>query len=214
MSFAVSTAVLAWGCSGDSSSGSGGTADCASICQRLAALRCPNDGTEANCESQCNQTLSIPSCQAQASAVTSCLATAPIQCGANGKAETSLCQTEGSELTTCLLAALSGGDAGFSFGDASTAEACVGSSCPQQNLAGTPECDAFCTKIRTACGANASCNQSFWCAIRSNECEASTRARLACMASDMGGTVTCNQYGWSISGGQCSSTSTSCPDGG
>ena len=162
------------GCASSSGSGgpaAGGQADCASICQRIAALNCPNDQPGA-CENSCSQPL-VASCAAQTNAAYSCLGTAPLQCGADGKAGTSSCGQQTADLGTCVVKALfsgdggfSFGDAGFSFGDAGTVQSCVGSTCPKDDLSGTPECEAFCTKLRTACGPTTSCDESFWCKIR------------------------------------------------
>src|SRR5689334_7295054 len=101
--------LLLGACSSSSSSG-GGSADCASTCQRTAALKCPNDPPEAECESKCQQSASFPACQSQANAANSCLATAPIQCGADGKSTTSSCSSEATGLAVCLFTALLTGD--------------------------------------------------------------------------------------------------------
>ena len=101
------------GCSGGSSSGSGagGPADCASACQRVAALHCPKDQPEANCEQSCSQPL-VAACTAQTNAAFSCLGTAQLQCGADGKAATSSCVQQEAELATCVFGALFSGDGG------------------------------------------------------------------------------------------------------
>jgi hypothetical protein len=109
----------------------------------------------------------------------------------------------------------SSGTGGSAGGDGGTTSTCIGNACNARDLAGSPECEAFCNKLRAACGPNTRCDESFWCRIRTGECEASTRERLLCMASDKGGTVMCLDNGWSIANDQCSfSSSESCPDGG
>ena len=135
--------VLGSGCSGgSSSSGSAGVADCASACQRVAALHCPQDQPEATCEQSCNQPL-VAACVAQTNAAFSCLATAELQCAANGKAATSSCLQQQGNLTACVFGALfsqdggfSLGDAGFSLGDSNPGTSCVGNACPQGRCRG------------------------------------------------------------------------------
>jgi hypothetical protein len=214
----TSIAFLLLGACSSSSSSSGGGADCASLCQRRAALACPNDSPEATCEMQCNQT--IPACASQTNAYMSCIATAQFVCDSKtGKSTTQSCLSEALAFSVCALGSVFGGDGGvnlfgdggFVVGDSSTG--CVGNACSKGDVSGTPECESFCNKIRTACGPTASCNESFWCEIRPGECEASARARLACRGSDKGGTVMCTANGWSISGDQCPFTMP-CGDGG
>jgi hypothetical protein len=218
--FATLVLAPAWACSSSSSGSGGGSADCASLCQRKAALACPKDGSEADCETKCKQT--VPGCEAQTNAYMSCVASAQFVCDANtGEATTRSCLQQALDFGFCALGSIGGGDGGLTiFGeggltpsDSGTVQTCVGNACAKHDIAGTPECESFCTKIRTACGPTASCNESFWCEIRSGECEASTRARLACKGSDKGGTVMCTANGWSITDDQCPFTM-DCPDGG
>jgi hypothetical protein len=210
---------LVGACSSSSSnSGSGG--DCTSLCQRRAALACPKDSPESDCEMQCNQV--VPGCQNQNSAFLSCASTAQFSCSpTSGKSTTQSCVNEALAYGLCALGSISGdggiglfGDAGFNFGDSSTGQTCTGNACPPKDLSGTPECESFCNKIRTACGPNAACNESFWCEIHAGECAASARARLACRGSDKGGTVMCTANGWSIANDQCPFSSTDGCDGG
>jgi hypothetical protein len=111
-----------------------------------------------------------------------------------------------------LVSACSGGESSPAGGDGGTLT-CVGNACSTGDVSGTPECEAFCNKIRAACGPTATCRESFWCEIRPGECAETTRARLACKATDMGGAVMCIENGWSITGDQCPFSSP-CNDGG
>jgi hypothetical protein len=74
-------------------------------------------------------------------------------------------------------------------------------------VVGSAECMAFCTNIRNACGPDTRCNEDFFCRIRSGECAASTRDRLACTAMM---TPTCFEGGWSVGG--CSDKPELCGD--
>jgi hypothetical protein len=85
---------------------------------------------------------------------------------------------------------------------------------PAENVASSPECDAFCNKIASLGCANGACDRYFWCGVSGNQCAASVRAALACKAQN--DTFMCTANGWSGTGsGSCDMSASLCAgDGG
>lgn len=88
--------------------GSGGASgnDCASVCPKIVAAKCPNGPqTETDCENGCSTTAS-GQCAAQYSAVDACSksvgASAPVTCNSSGSPVITGCETQYAQLYSCL----------------------------------------------------------------------------------------------------------------
>jgi hypothetical protein len=93
-------ALLAFGCSSDTKGGPPASSECASICGKGEALKCPND-VPGLCTMQCEQADMSVACQSQQNALKDCARAATWSCTSGGFAFAEGCNGQREALFFC-----------------------------------------------------------------------------------------------------------------